>query len=116
MQRLLLLMLASAGTIAASAQTVPDQNPNFAVSRDKYLKLADSVNRWHSVTMQNTYKAYDWYEAREERRTARRQTRQAVRINRSRYSGWNNGYNSSRWNNPYYDPYYYNPRSYRRWR
>ncbi|RYY85243.1 MAG: hypothetical protein EOO15_17525 [Chitinophagaceae bacterium] len=115
MNRLLLLMLASAGTLAASAQTVPDQNPNFAVSREKYLSMADSVNRWHSVTVQNTYKAYDWYEAREERRTARRNNRQAIRLNRSQR--WNSGYNyGNNWYNPYHNSYYYNQRSGRRWR
>ncbi|RYD91204.1 MAG: hypothetical protein EOP50_14690 [Sphingobacteriales bacterium] len=113
MNRLLLVLLASAGSIAASAQAVPDQNPNFAVSRDKYLRSADSLTRWHSTTAQNTYKAYDWYEAREERRSARRNNRQAVRLARAQRSGWNNY-------NPYYDPYnnnsyYYNPRSGRRW-
>ncbi|GAB4093427.1 hypothetical protein [Flaviaesturariibacter terrae] len=97
MNRLLLVLLASAPAFAASAQSVPDQNPNFAVSRDKYLKVADSVTRWHSTTMQNTYKAYDWYEAREERRSARRENRQAVRLVRAQRSRWNY--------NPYYDSY-----------
>ena len=111
MNRLLLIMLASAGSLAAAAQTVPDQNPNFAVSRDKYLRMADSVNRWHSSTAQNTYKAYDWYEARAERRQARRDNRYAVRLARAQRPAY-------RWNyNPYYDDsyYYYNPRSTRRW-
>ncbi|TCZ66420.1 hypothetical protein [Flaviaesturariibacter aridisoli] len=110
MNRLLLVMLASAGSLAAAAQTVPDQNPSYAVSRDKYLKVADSVNRWHSTTAQNTYKAYDWYEAREERRQARRQNRYDVRLARAQrnYRNWDY--------NPYYnDSYYYNPRSSRRW-
>jgi hypothetical protein len=67
-----------------------------------------------NVTEQNTYKAYDWYEAKMERKQNRISTRQQVRINRSLYSydnwnnGWNNNYswnnnfrNRNRWNNNY---------------
>jgi hypothetical protein len=115
---LLILLLASA-TTGASAQSVADQNPNYAVSRDKYMKMSDSITRWQSTTAQNTYKAYDWYEAREERRTARRDNRNAVRLARAQRSG----YYDSRYNNynnyNSYDPYYYNSRQrgYRnRWR
>lgn len=113
MNKLLLILLASGSALAASAQSVPDQNPAFAVSRDKYLRMADSLTRWHSTTAQNTYKAYDWYEAREERRQARRQNRYDVRLARAqnRYRNWNY--------NPYYDnyfpSYYYSPRYGRRW-
>jgi hypothetical protein len=79
----------------------PDQNPNFAVSRDKYMKLADSLNAWHSTTLQQNYKAIDWLADRKEARADRREFRQQLRLERAR---WSNDY--------YYDNYDYYP-SYR---
>jgi hypothetical protein len=108
MTKSLLILLASALGITASAQTVPDQNPQFAVSRDQYMKMSDSITRWHATTLQNTYKAYDWYEAKIERRDSRRENRQAIRLARAqRYSY----YDPYGYQQPYnYDPYYYSPR------
>jgi hypothetical protein len=69
-----------------------DQNPGYRESRAKYIELADSLNRDQGTTVQNTYKAYDWYEAREERRKLRRDRNHQLNLN-SRY---------------YYDsPYFY---------
>jgi hypothetical protein len=87
----------------AEAQNLaPDQNPNFAVSRDKYMRLADSVNRWHSTTFQETYSAPDWVERREQRQQERRQFRRDLRLERQR-----------RWYQPYhYQPYGYSPYGY----
>lgn len=62
-------------TNAAYAQTtalLPDQNPRYQETRAKYIEMADSLNRNQGTTVQNTYKAYDWYTAREERRALRR--------------------------------------------
>lgn len=63
-------------TTASYGQDVPllaDQNPRFAESVNKYGKIADSLIKTQGTTVQQTYKAYDWYEAREERRSLRRQ-------------------------------------------
>ncbi|MBL7745219.1 MAG: hypothetical protein JNN00_17215 [Chitinophagaceae bacterium] len=82
----------------------PDQNPNFAVSRDKYMKIADSLNAWHSTTLQENYKAIDWLEDRREARADRREFRRQLRMERAR---WDNDY--------YYDNYNYYPyNNYRR--
>ena len=96
----------------ASAQTslAPDQNPAFAVSRDKYLRLADSMNAWHGTTFQQTYKAFDWYENKMERKEQRRQFRREIRSERAR--NYNNyysypGYQRYRGHNPYYRPRYF---------
>jgi hypothetical protein len=106
MTKPLLILLAASLSLTAGAQTVPDQNPQFAVSREKYMKLADSITRWHATTLQNTYKAYDWYEAKMERRDARRNNRQAVRLARAQRSYYYDPYS---YQNPYYyDPYYNN--------
>jgi len=80
---------------------VLDQNPNFAISRDKYMKMADSLNAWHSTTLQENYKAIDWLADRKEARADRREFRQQLRLERAR---WGNDY--------YYDNYDYYP-SYR---
>ncbi|RYY95762.1 MAG: hypothetical protein EOO11_15135 [Chitinophagaceae bacterium] len=103
MKKALPLFVLLLGSLGAAAQTVPDQNPAFAVSREKYMRMADSITRWHSTTAHDTYKAYDWYEAREERRAARRNSRYAVRLARAqRYD-----------RGAYYDPYYDSYNSYR---
>jgi hypothetical protein len=100
-----LLALFFAG-IASAQSPDPDQNPNYAVSRDKYMKLADSVNQWHSTTIQQTYKAYDWYDARMERREKDRQFRRDLRLLRN-----------SNYYRPYYNyrPYHHPYRSYAPW-
>jgi hypothetical protein len=61
----------------------PDQNPDFAVSRDKYMKVADSLNSWHSSTQQEIYKAIDWLADRKEARADRREFRRQLRAQRS---------------------------------
>ena len=70
----------------AEAQTLaPNQNPNYAVSRDKYMRLADSLTRWHGTTVQDTYSAPDWYEQKMQRREDRRDFRRQLRLERARY-------------------------------
>ncbi|GAA4338643.1 hypothetical protein [Flaviaesturariibacter amylovorans] len=96
MKKALPLFVFVLGTVSAAAQAVPDQNPAFAVSREKYMRMADSITKWHSTTVHDTYKAYDWYEAREERRTERRNNRYAIRLARAQRV--DRGY--------YYDPYF----------
>jgi hypothetical protein len=58
---------------AQQASLVPDQNPRYEGSRAKYMNIADSLTSTQGTTVQNTYKAYDWYEAREARRKVRRE-------------------------------------------
>jgi hypothetical protein len=89
-KNLLSLFTVIACSLVAHAQTglVPDQNPNYAVSRDKYMKLADSVNQFHSTTLQNTYEANDWMANREKARTDRREFRQQLRLERARWDGY----------------------------
>lgn len=103
-QYLLELSLAVATYFACSdtlAQTrlEPDQNPNFEVSRAKYMKIADSLNAWHSTTIQDQYKAADWLADKRQSRMDRRSFHRQLRLERAR------------WSNYYGHPYYY-PRSY----
>jgi hypothetical protein len=91
----------------AQVSLAPDQNPSFAVSRDKYMQIADSMNQWHGTTFQETYKAFDWYENKLERRDERRQFRQQLRLERYRYD-YNPYYHSGYNYNYRYNPHRYN--------
>lgn len=93
-----MILLSSA---AVNAQTtVPDQNPNYAISRDKYMKMADSLNQWHGTTLQNTYEANDWLANRQKARHNRILFNRQLRLERARWNRFDN-----RWNN-YYQPNY----------
>ena len=104
MNRILLTALfVCSGALAMAQNLAPDQNPNFAHSRDKYMKLADSLNSYQSTTAQNTYKPIDYLADKAEAREERREFRQQRRLERAR---WNN-YDNWNWNNRYYDDYYF---------
>lgn len=101
-------------SVMANAQTelAPDQNPNYVVSRDKYMQMADSLNQWHSTTLQNTYQAIDFMADKERARNDRREFRQQLRLERARWNNYNyrsDGYFNSPYdysnNNSYYSPY-----------
>ena len=118
MKRLLLSTIIACGGLvtAVNAQTelVANQNPNYAVSRDKYMKMSDSLTRWHSTTLQNTYEAIDWFADKEKAKAERREFRQSLRLERARWSGYdyryNSGYYNNRYNNYYSQPNYYSNR------
>ncbi len=99
---LFLFALISIFSLSALSQgdITADQNPNYQASRDKYMKLADSLTDWHSTTFQETYKAIDWLADRREARQERQEFRRQLRMERAR---WNNSYVGR-----YYYPYYRN--------
>lgn len=112
---LLFIAIAITNSLFAQQQLAPDQNPNYLVSQQKYMQLKDSLMYTMNTTVQDTYKAYDWYEAKQERKQNRINTRQQIRINRSMRpiinngwndwdNGWNNGWNRNRWNNSRFFP------------
>jgi hypothetical protein len=70
-------------SVASAQQTTlaADQNPRYRESQVKYAGVADSLNSLHGTTIQNTYKAYDWYEAKLERRRQNREWRHQERLN-----------------------------------
>jgi hypothetical protein len=53
----------------------PDQNPRYTESAQYYRLSAQTLPNTEGVTLQQTYKAFDWYEARQERRLQRHQRR-----------------------------------------
>ncbi len=80
---------------AVAQSSVPDQNPNYRVSLEKYMMKKDSLLSFEGTTVQDTYKAFDWYEAKQERKEQRRLFRHQERMERAKYS-------------QYYTPYYNN--------
>jgi hypothetical protein len=111
---LLTILLAAATVTNAQTGLAPDQNPNYAISRDKYMKMADSLNSWHSTTLQNTYEAIDWRTDKEKAKEERREFRQQLRLERARWSGYdyrNEGYFYPSYN---YRPGYYPSSNYYR--
>jgi hypothetical protein len=94
-------------SITAHGQTVPNQNPDFAVSQSKYMKIADSVNNWHGTTLQDTYTAIDWMAERKAARADRRAFRRQVRMEYIQSGGYYGSNNYDPYNN-YYRPNYRN--------
>lgn len=126
----LLLILVINATALAQSTLVADQNVRFEESRAKYMLTADSINAWHSTTVQDTYKAIDFLADKAEAREQRRVFRREMRLERARNGyGWyddysygygygnayGNGYgyypnrfNSYNYNNRYNNSYYRN--------
>lgn len=101
-------------TAIAQNSLAPDQNPNYMVSQQKYMKMADSVNTWHSTTSQETYKAIDFLADKKEAREQRKAARREMRMERARWnnSGYYDNYNyNNYYNNGYYRPYNYGYRN-----
>lgn len=101
----LLSLSYSSAVHAQNTSLLPDQNPNHEISRSKYIQLADSLTRTQGTTVQNTYKAYDWYTAREERRALRRERNHLERLYSPSYypsANFNFGYSN------YYSPWGFN--------
>jgi hypothetical protein len=111
-----------AQTIADTNTLLPDQNPNYQKSRDKYVAESATLTKNEGQTVQQTYKAIDDVQAKKERKelaSQRRQDRRMARIQsrgqRNRYYGnydynnYNNGYYANGYTNPYgfYHPQYY---------
>lgn len=98
-----------------SAQNIlADQNPQYQISQAHYAAISDSMNALQSLTLQNTYKAYDWFEARQEKKNSRIAYKRNLKLEQAKnsynlqrfgyYHSW--GYNSY----PYFDrslPFYF---------
>ncbi len=96
------LLLVSNHYITEAQQSHPDQNPNWKKGFEKYDGLRDSLTSIQGTTEQKTYKAYDWTEAKNEKKQQRREFRQQralARINRPSIWGRNQM--------NFYDPYWY---------
>lgn len=112
----------SAQETVTTPTLLPDQNPNYQKSRDKYMAESVTLTQTEGTTIQQTYKAIDDVQAKKERKelaVERRHERRMARIQSRSYrrqnyynNGWrNNGYyNNGYYNNGYYNNgYYSNP-------
>ncbi|WP_207535664.1 hypothetical protein [Desertivirga arenae] len=90
-----------------TSNLVADQNPRYKESLQKYTPIADSLTKTLGTTTQQTYKAYDFYEARLARRSQRREWRHQENMNRPLL------YNNY-WSDSFYSPYWRNSGSYYR--
>ena len=88
---------------AQQASLAPDQNPRNEEAFARYSMQSDSLTRTQGTTVQNTYKAYDWYESREERRKLRRERSYQYGFYASPYYNYNNSFLS-----PYYGGFGFN--------
>lgn len=84
------LLIGSFGLSTAKAQLhTADQNPNAYKSQERYMAKSDSLLQYQGATAQQTYKAYDWYEAKQERKALRRERRHQERLaNPYAYNNW----------------------------
>ena len=109
MKKILLFSFLLLGGIMVHAQgsSDPDQNPNYKASLEKYTGQQDKLVVAMNTTVQDTNKAYDWYEAKQERKQQRIADRRERRLYRlQNFGNFYNPYNSY---NPYnrYNPYFY---------
>ena len=72
-----LALVMSLGTTAQ--ELVPDQNPNYRISAEKYAEKSEELTANQGETIQETYKAYDWREAKEEAKQQRIDRRYELR-------------------------------------
>lgn len=110
---LTLMVMLSTGRTMAQNSLAQDQNPNYMTSQRLYAKMADSINRWHGTTPQETYKAIDYMADKREARAQRKAFRRELRLARAMagydyYDDYN--YNPGYYN---YNPYGYQPYGYR---
>ncbi|SEO11650.1 hypothetical protein [Mucilaginibacter sp. OK283] len=73
--------LYSGAVRAQQTALLADQNPRYKESQAKYARAADSLTSLQGTTIQDTYKAYDWYEAKLERRRQNHEWRHQERMN-----------------------------------
>ena len=100
---LVLLLVMNTG-FAQNPSLQPNQNPNYKISEEKYTRYKDSLLVNSNTTIHETYKTYDWYESKNERRNERRDNRRQ----RSSYGYNQYGYNNYGWNNSYNNRLGYN--------
>lgn len=107
------LILSSVGSVAQ--ELAPDQNPNYQNSAEKYAEKSAELTATQGETTQDTYKAYDWREAKAEKQQIRKDRQYELRKLRlqnryrcgtNRY--YNYGYPNGYYNNQYYNNGYYN--------
>lgn len=101
---LLMMLIVINYGFAQNTGLLPNQNPNYKISEEKYTRFRDSLLLNSNSTIQDTYKAYDWFEEKTERRNNRRDNRRQRNFygnNQLGFNDWgsNGGFNNWGWNN-----------------
>ena len=79
----LMIAVLMMGTFVNAQVQDPDQNPNYLESAQKYAENKDALLANQGQTVQDTYVAFDWSTYKADRRQARIDNRQAVRLARA---------------------------------
>lgn len=95
--------LASSSHMVNAQESAADQNPNHSISAEKYDQLSNTTETTQGKTIQETYKAYDWREAKTERRQLRSDRRYEIR--KLRLESRNRYYRGMYRHNGFYPPY-----------
>lgn len=102
-------LLATLVSVSGSwAQDNTNQNPNYKQSMDYYMKHKDELQVAMNTTPQETYKAFDWYQNKIDRRQERRNARNERRLARAMAPNYY-------YHNPRYRNYRYYNDSYSNW-
>ncbi len=106
-----LLLSVMVGTFAQAQTSDPDQNPNHAQAAAKYEANKESLLANQGLTIQNTYEAFDWSTFKADKKQARIDNRQAVRLARANTPNYYGrpyyGYGRYNYNNFGYQNYGY---------
>jgi hypothetical protein len=91
MQKIIFILIFLSAVSVMKAQEpalAKDQNPNYKITQAKYQNAQENTLEAMNTTAQQTYKAYDWTEAKQERKKQRIEFRQQRAL-----AFWSNGYN-----------------------
>ena len=69
--------------VATAQQDNSDQNPNYKQSMDYYMKQKNGLQQNMNTTVQSTYKAFDWYQNKQDKRQNRIDFRRDIRLARA---------------------------------
>ena len=91
-----LLICTLIASISFGQAAIGDQNPDYIVSRARYMVAKDSLIQYQSATSQQTYKAYDYFVDKQERKDAKTAYKRQLRLERAKsgYYDYNPGYYS----------------------
>ena len=101
MKKVILTLFVLSSSLIIKAQETSNQNPNYKISQAKYELGQEKVLASMGTTAQQTYKAYDWTEAKQESKQQRIQLRQQRALAYIKYSNQYPFYSFNSYNNPY---------------
>lgn len=107
MKKMLTVLVCLITVLNIKAQQAPDQNPDFATSRAKYMGGKDSLLKYMGATSQQTYKAYDYMEEKERKKEEKTAFKRQLKLTRAMggaypapYQSGYNGYSNYNYGYP----------------